>query len=188
MELHRNRDALIRTIDVMSDCALLCDARGRIVHANPAFLRTVERDPLPEKLLRACRRTAREFARLLRRDRAQAVPAAAETASRSVRTPVATYRLWGTLLRADSGDQGLALIVVEPCDRARPSEAMLREHFGLSPRQAEIALLLAERKTNTEIAEELQISPHTARRHTEQVLLRLDVRSRTDVRARISGS
>lgn len=185
VELQRNGDALTRAIDSMTDCALLCDGRGRVLHANPACVRTLECDPLPEKLLWVSRTIARGLASLLSRDGARRVDAAAEAVSRSVRTPAATYRLRGSLLRADAGNQALALIVLERHDRTRPSEATLRNRFGLSPRQAGVALLLAERKTNTEIAAELGISPHTARRHTEQVLLRLDVRSRREVHARI---
>lgn len=54
--------------------------------------------------------------------------------------------------------------------------------YGLTPRQAHIAHLLARRATNAEIAVELQISRHTARHHTEQVLTKLGVRSRAAVR------
>jgi DNA-binding CsgD family transcriptional regulator len=48
-------------------------------------------------------------------------------------------------------------------------------------RQAEVALLLARRKTTPEIAEILCISPRTARHHTEAVMAKLNVRTRLEV-------
>ena len=52
---------------------------------------------------------------------------------------------------------------------------------GLTLRQAEVALLIAEGRTNPEIAELLGISRFTARNHAEQVLARLKVESRWQV-------
>jgi DNA-binding NarL/FixJ family response regulator len=57
----------------------------------------------------------------------------------------------------------------------------LRQKYRLSPTQARVATLLADRLTNAEIASELHVQPSTARRHTEAVLLRLGVRSRFKV-------
>ncbi|MFN2566319.1 MAG: response regulator transcription factor [Gemmatimonadaceae bacterium] len=58
---------------------------------------------------------------------------------------------------------------------------LLRERYQLTKRETDVARLLAVGKTNAEIAEALSISEHTARRHTEQVLLKLGVRSRAAV-------
>ena len=52
---------------------------------------------------------------------------------------------------------------------------------GLTLRQAEVALLIAQGRTNPEIAERLGISRFTARNHAEQVLARLKVESRWQV-------
>jgi DNA-binding response OmpR family regulator len=52
---------------------------------------------------------------------------------------------------------------------------------GLTLRQAEVALLIAEGRTNPEIAERLGISRFTARNHAEQILARLKVESRWQV-------
>jgi len=57
----------------------------------------------------------------------------------------------------------------------------LQEKFGLTKRQAQVALHLARGSTNREIAESLVISDHTAKRHTEQVFLKLGVSSRREV-------
>src|SRR5215207_9516530 len=52
---------------------------------------------------------------------------------------------------------------------------------GLTLRQAEVALLIVQGRSNPEIAERLGISRFTARNHTEQVLARLKVESRWQV-------
>jgi DNA-binding response OmpR family regulator len=52
---------------------------------------------------------------------------------------------------------------------------------GLTMRQAEVALLIADGRTNPEIAERLGISRFTARNHAEQILARLKVASRWQV-------
>ena len=57
----------------------------------------------------------------------------------------------------------------------------LRHKYRLTPTQARVATLLADRLTNAEIANELHVRPSTARRHTEAVLLRLGVSSRFKV-------
>jgi DNA-binding NarL/FixJ family response regulator len=62
----------------------------------------------------------------------------------------------------------------------------LRQKYHLTPTQARVATLLADRLTNAEIAFELSVRPSTARRHTEAVLLRLGVNSRFKVLATIA--
>ena len=59
------------------------------------------------------------------------------------------------------------------------------EHFSLTAREARVAGLLAERRSNREIADALGISAHTARHHTERVLSKLGVHSRAGVRDRL---
>lgn len=49
----------------------------------------------------------------------------------------------------------------------------------LSPREVEVLRLLVEGVSNTEIAERLMISPHTAKHHVSNVLAKLGVTSRT---------
>jgi DNA-binding CsgD family transcriptional regulator len=51
----------------------------------------------------------------------------------------------------------------------------------LSPTQTEVALMLADRLSNREIAETLGSSPHTVRKHTAAVLQRLQVKRRNEV-------
>src|ERR1700682_1192697 len=63
--------------------------------------------------------------------------------------------------------------------------ANLRLRYGLTWREAQVAILLVEGRPNSEIAEELKISPHTARHHTQRVLSKLSVHSRAAAGAKL---
>lgn len=80
----------------------------------------------------------------------------------------------------------VVVIAIEPTPDSVPDAREIGRRFGLTPRQAQVALLLAERRSDKEIARELAISRHTARRHVEAVLLRLGIHDRKEVRERLS--
>ena len=67
------------------------------------------------------------------------------------------------------------------------SDEALRERYGLTARQTEVARLIGEGCSNAEIATRLEMSYYTARNHTEQVLAKLGVSSRAAVGALLFG-
>jgi DNA-binding CsgD family transcriptional regulator len=67
-------------------------------------------------------------------------------------------------------------------DREGAAELTLAR-FGLTRREAEIARLLARRATNTEIADQLDVSPHTVRHHVENIFAKLGIHSRRSIAA-----
>ena len=67
------------------------------------------------------------------------------------------------------------------------ADEALRDRFGLTARQVDVARLLGEGRTNHEIAEQLGVSYFTVRSHTEQVLAKLGVASRAAVGALLYG-
>jgi len=73
----------------------------------------------------------------------------------------------------------------EPGPTPAPAVSTLQQHFGMTPREVEVALLLAEGCSNSTVAQRLGISPHTARHHTQRVLVKLGVRSRAEAGARL---
>jgi DNA-binding CsgD family transcriptional regulator len=64
-----------------------------------------------------------------------------------------------------------------------PQGCAIANHEPLTPRQREVAELIARGLTNNQIAEELVISPATARAHVEHILDRLDRHSRAQIAA-----
>jgi DNA-binding response OmpR family regulator len=57
----------------------------------------------------------------------------------------------------------------------------LRERYGLTQRQVDVARLMAEGCTNAEVAARLGVSFFTARNHAEQVMAKLAVTNRASV-------
>jgi non-specific serine/threonine protein kinase len=56
-------------------------------------------------------------------------------------------------------------------------------HSALTPREREVAALVARGYSNRQIAAALVISPHTAERHVERILDRLNLSSRAGIAA-----
>jgi DNA-binding CsgD family transcriptional regulator len=78
-------------------------------------------------------------------------------------------------LRIDAGDRSLVVDVVDDALLLEERRRMPR----LTPREREILDLVAEGKTNAEMAERLWVSPGTVRRHLENVYAKLGVHTRT---------
>jgi DNA-binding CsgD family transcriptional regulator len=64
-----------------------------------------------------------------------------------------------------------------------------RRGYGseLSPREREVARMLAAGRTNREIADGLFLSPRTVEQHVAKVLRKLGVRSRTEITGQLAG-
>ncbi len=62
-----------------------------------------------------------------------------------------------------------------------PDPGTLKTRYALTPRQVEVALLLAKGLTDKQIAENLGVSFNTARRHTEHTLKKLGLSTRAHV-------
>jgi len=60
-------------------------------------------------------------------------------------------------------------------------DAVAERFQSLTPREREVAVLIAEGLTNAELARRLYISPRTAAVHVSSILRKLGVSSRTDV-------
>ena len=110
-----------------------------------------------------------------------------------------------------SGSDGFAEVIFlerskrDYADRDRTILALLRPHLirlrakatarqrarcapGLTVREGEILALLAEGKTNPQIARVLYVSPHTVRKHVENIFDKLDVRTRTEAAAWLTSN
>jgi DNA-binding NarL/FixJ family response regulator len=94
------------------------------------------------------------------------------------------YDLQSQRDRLRNGRDGQATTAAVP--PPPPSAAtQLQVEYGMTPREVEVALLLAEGCSNLTVARRLGISPHTARHHTQRVLGKLGVHSRAEAGARL---
>lgn len=91
------------------------------------------------------------------------------------------YRLsrLGTAPAEDRHRDGIVTASLLPLG---PSEHGFGSDKRLTPRETQVARLLACRATNAEIVSSLGMSSHTARNHTRRVLEKLGLTSRAEVR------
>lgn len=183
--LARQRASLEQTVDLMGEGAWLCTAEGELLHENEAMARLLSADAERDRLEAVIRSAVRALSLFSRDSRLRRQEIALPELP-TVRTRRAWYRVRGSLLETRSGtlEPGMVIVLQRYDQDALPLE-LLQERFGLTPRQARVALLLANRRRNHEIAELLSISPNTARRHTDSVLWKLGVHSRDAVQGAI---
>ncbi|HET7458830.1 MAG TPA: helix-turn-helix transcriptional regulator [Gemmatimonadaceae bacterium] len=168
--LEAARVSLGAALDALSDGAAVfaADGTGRELYRNRALDRWLATDAatLPAALADAVHHAAR---------------AADGPAPRGA--PPATaggrYRLAARLLAPGAFDRATTvLVVVERTGAALPSADVLRARFGLTPREAEVALRLAVGDSDGEVAGTLGVSHHTVRHHAESIFTKLEVHSR----------
>jgi DNA-binding CsgD family transcriptional regulator len=184
LQFHSRRETLLRTLDRLGAAIWCCNEAGVVVHQTPAMTALLASDPEEDTIRAHLQRVARRMAQLGQQDDPE--DGLSVSVDRMVQTRLARYRVRGARAGKTLADAGAPVLVIADRDPA-PLVALeeVQKQFNLTPREAEVARLLARHKTNKEIAEALCISPHTTRHHTEAVLRKLEVGSRRDVRERL---
>lgn len=94
-------------------------------------------------------------------------------------TGTARYELSAVFCATDGyASDALTFITIRLLGASLPTVGQLGESFGLSARQAQVALLLCTGASNKGISAELGIRPATVRTHAQQIFLKLGVHSR----------
>jgi DNA-binding CsgD family transcriptional regulator len=154
------------------------DADGRCLHESAEARQLSARLPGGEEL----GVSARQLARAMLRGAGAASPV---PSARSLEVWGEPLRLIGAYL-APGGHAAPSVIVrVEGGETWMPSETELRERFRLTRREVEVALLRARGARTEAVAEQLGISVHTVRRHTERVMEKLGVRRAAEIGLRL---
>lgn len=189
------RSDLLQQLEASGAALAVCEYDGRLVHATPALLAVTMADPEGAALLSAASHLSHTLRDAMRRpSRGQQSglhhPGEVVRPTRAVKTQWGTYVLHAAHIgEALLGpDHPLVLVRVDtPVARTCHTPASLRARFGLSAREAQVALLLADGASNARIAETLRVTVHTARRHTEHVREKLGAENRAAVARILQG-
>jgi DNA-binding CsgD family transcriptional regulator len=180
--LHAHR----ATLDLVDAPTAVFDLGGREIVRNASLTSLLAACPDADALLGTIRQAA-EDARRCYAPRRSEPSAPFAPATRTFRAPHVQYHVRATIVGAGAFDRDESILVSVQTTTAPslPGTEALAGRFDLTPREAEVALLLADGRSNAEIAEQLFISPHTTKRHVEKVLAKLEVSSRAKVLARL---
>jgi DNA-binding CsgD family transcriptional regulator len=169
----------IAALDAMGPGLLFFDLAQRQIHANETAARMLGSGADHGWLRDEVQVFVDFLYRLVRSRRDQLGSTAEDVYAREICTSEQRYLLRGSLVPLNKG-QGFVLVALEPVGTPADPDGQLRTRFGLTGKEIQVARLMAEGKTNKEIAKTLYISPHTARHHTERILRKVGAHSRTE--------
>jgi DNA-binding CsgD family transcriptional regulator len=169
------RDRLASMIDELPGALLVMEPfTGRVLHCNAELLKLLDSDP--QRRLIEERLVAHGLTLPRRASAASAAPAA------EITTTTARYVARSTMVQPGVlAAETLVLVAVERLTNRAPAPAEIMARSGLTRRERDIALLVAEGLSNQVIATRLGISQHTARHHVESVMAKLGVDRRAQV-------
>ena len=184
LRLATRRAALGQLFDSIESALACFDAAGNVVQQNLAMTKLLSAEPEHDRLLAQMRAAANTLGASLRRATRHAYSDTPASPWRDLSTAARHYRLSASLLPAALlAPQSMIVVALDPLDQQQRSDTELRATYALTSREIQIARLLATRHHTPEIADLLGISVHTARRHTEHVLMKLGVHSREQVKS-----
>jgi DNA-binding CsgD family transcriptional regulator len=183
---HADSGAFVCALDVVDQGLAFFTRDGVQVHTNRALERALASVADAAPLRAELEQFAVTVAGVVRLRRLGGTQGVEEIEVREVPTPAGSFRLRGSYVGLDLfGPGGCVLVALEPPDSRLLNAAELKARFGLSRQESCIAHLLADGRSNAEIAAALFISPHTARTHTQRVLEKLGVGGRAQVASTI---
>jgi len=186
--LGQHRFRLAADMDALGVAMWVCDGGGGLLHESTEVARILAGDPEASVVRGEVPVVARAVGGPSGRGRRRSGDSVAAGVHRVIETRRARYRLSAALATHDM-HFGLTDVLVtlsrlpEHAVRTEPADPIQE----MSPREREVASLLARGARNAVIAATLGISPHTVRRHTERVLAKLGVESRAEVAAKLHG-
>ena len=171
-------------LDALEQPVSLHRLDGGVLHENPAFT-ALAGGEADGRIREAARSLAMRAGRSLAAGGGVLNEAPLE---RDVSTAAGRHRLSVVFAGEYSlaADPVLLVTVSGGPGREMDTEA-LRSAFGLTAREVEVARLLAAGTTNDGLAQQLGVSAHTARRHTQNVLAKLGVPNRASVGTVLRG-
>ena len=183
-ELGGFQDRFLAMVDALPHGIRLCDPSGRIAHQNPVLSALLADSAIRQALTVALD----DITHRMRTDPIHGGLDPSHALTTVISVPAGMLRVRGSRATLEPHMRGWILLATEPISRSLPSPATVAAAFRLTRQQSRVALMLGAGASNAEIASALGISPHTARHHTESVVLRLGINSRGLVRSRLESA
>lgn len=176
-----DRDSSLLThLDLLRQPVALYDIRGRLRHRNRALEAVLAGEPEAERVGAAMDSLATTFGDRYHGPARAQDPLPAEV-ERQIETRARSYALWGGYGPTDAAGEHSILVQLESLGPVLPQPEAIEERYGLTPREAAVALLLAEGYSDKAVAKDLGISWHTARTHAKNVFAKLEITSRAEI-------
>lgn len=173
-------EEVISALDRLGVAAFVLDSQGRVLEVTSRLESLLHLEPEEDQLRAAAQQLARRIVTLRRSRDSSSSAAESPAACLELTTRAGGYSLRGAFAPWGRNLPPFAVIVSVQWKRAQvlPSSSDLVIQQGLTPREAEVALLLAKGCSDKEIGDTLAISHHTARKHAEHIFQKLHVHTR----------
>lgn len=186
-QLREYQGRIGQILDLLGVGVLVCDISGRLLHQNTALTAILREERAAAALREEIARLVVSFCRAAGAPSKLTGDPIHNPASRTVNTSCGRYRLtatyWHDVLQA-----GYAVgVLVQELGRGALPRETLRNRYGLTEREIDVAALVVQGRRNAEIARILGISIHTAERHVERIFAKLDVQTRAAVGPKLRG-
>lgn len=200
-QLGERRNELGRVLDVLPDAIMLFDTNGTLVHANPAAVTMMglrghlngnETNALQIEAQRVAwgtgSLTRRSHGSLMGTPGVMSQATTLSLATREIKVDGQQYTLRGSLAPAWmlGRDPGV-IVTVEVSSTKGASDADLRERYGLTARETEVARYVASGLSNQALADKLGVSFFTARNHVERLMGKMGAMNRAHIGALVRG-
>jgi DNA-binding CsgD family transcriptional regulator len=172
----QNIAAMTVLADEASVGVLFFDGSGIAMRENDLFGQMMSADPDRDRVRAEIRRMVRGVLGMTTLYNETAGTARTRC---EMRTPSSHYHITATLLATKESGQVEAIVSVEKTEARALTLKEARARYSLTLREAQVAELLRAGLSSRDLANTLGISVNTARRHIEQILLKLDVHTRT---------
>lgn len=183
------RVSLSSHLDSLIEGIRIVDLEGRVIHQNPSFTTVVTGKPVEQKAEAAITEIVSELSTLTRDRHGNIMALAGAQVRREILTDTSSYEVRGSFLGREllGTEVRVAISLQKIASPAGLSDEALQRLFGLSEREIQVVRCLARGESTKEIALSCGMSPHTARRHTEKIFVKLGVRSRSQIGPKLRG-
>lgn len=177
--IQQQRENSKQLVDCLAQPALLVNQGGKLLHANSAFDELRRGDAQSALLLAAALRFGRDTAVL--------ITSVAPKSEFSTATQAYTFSA-SFLGHPHELSERYLLVLVTRRAPAKPTAQQLLFAYGLTEKEAAVALMVFDRLNTEEIAANLSVTTHTVRRHLEKVMQKTGTHSRAEIRQAFTPS